>query len=119
LESTGCVYVPIVCDLNSSTITKEKKNDCTTAACNSTTGKCVYKTQPCAAIDPLVIAAAVTTAALVGIIIAIIACIGLSGAGTYAAVQQSSGDKLASTQNNPLFVSKGSDQINPLFKPQE
>jgi len=65
---------------------------------------------------PIVIGAALGTAAFVGIAIAIVACLALSGTATYAVVNNMGDGAIGEVQNNPLFKPSGNSQMNPLFK---
>jgi hypothetical protein len=62
-----------------------------------------------------IVAAALSTAAVVGIIIALVACIGGTGGATFAVYSRYNGDGLAPVTNNPLFVPSGKDKLNPLY----
>jgi len=112
IDWINCTKTPKVCVFN-----KTGDKDCTTAFCDTNFGNCTYVAQPCAVLDTsVVIAAALSSAALVGIILAIVACLGLGGGATYAAVIKYNGDELATTQNNPLFSPAGRDKTNPLYR---
>jgi len=110
LDWTGCTLVPKVCTVNASS------RDCSTVHCDLATGDCVSVAAQCFTVSSAVIvAAAVTTAAVVGIIIGIIACVGLSGGATFAVYSRYQGDGLAAVTNNPLFRAAGKDKVNPLY----
>jgi len=62
------------------------------------------------------VAGALGTAAVVGIIIAVVACVGLSGGATLAVYSKVGDGDLGAVSNNPLFKPSGNSQVNPLFR---
>jgi len=110
IDWTGCTLQSTECTLNSSV------TDCSTTHCDLTTGDCVIVPAACNVVSSTVlVAAALSTAAIVGIIIAIVACVGFGGGATFAVYNKYNGDGIAPVTNNPLFVSAGRDKLNPLY----
>jgi hypothetical protein len=111
-ENEGtCSNFPKVCSTDNVT------SSCNTAECLLESGDCGITEQICAPF-PVVeaVAGAIGAAAIVGIAIAVVACIGFSSAGTYAVVNNMNDGSLGEVQNNPLFKASGNSQVNPLFK---
>jgi len=64
------------------------------------------------------IAAAISATALIGIIVGIVAFVGLlGGGGAYAIAQSGTGGTTAGVTNNPLYVGNSHSGNNPLFPP--
>jgi len=64
----------------------------------------------------IIAGAAVGTAALIGIILAIVAFLGLGGVATYGIYSTWKSDPEATTQNNPIYAESGNSGTNPLAK---
>jgi hypothetical protein len=112
IDWINCTKTPKVCNVN-----KTSDGDCTTAFCDAEAGNCTLVAQPCAVAPTItIITAVLSTAAVVGIILAVAICVGLGGGATYAAVIKYNGDELGAAHNNPLFQSSGRDKTNPLYR---
>jgi len=61
-----------------------------------------------------VVATALGAAAVIGICVAIVACVGLGAGGTWAAYAKLNTDGLHSVHNNPLFDDPAKGGDNPL-----
>lgn len=108
----GCTVVPVVCPVS--------RVPCVINTCNVTDGVCVPVPIPmCGASSttPAIVAGAIGTAALVGIIIAAVVFFGgLAGGGIYAAASGSGAGPGAGLSNNPLYKPQGLQGMNPLYK---
>jgi len=60
------------------------------------------------------LAAEIGTGALAGLVLGICLCVGLSGAGGYAAYTKMQDGPDASVQSNPLYKAAGTGGVNPL-----
>jgi hypothetical protein len=94
------------------------KFDCSTSECDpKQKGKCDIIKRECA-VDATVsiVIGALSTAAVVGIIIAVVACVGLSSGASLAVYNKMGDGDLGAVSNNPLFKPSGNEQVNPLFR---
>jgi len=108
-ENQGCIVAVKACNVSSN------NTACATAQCEQQHGDCVTTEQPCAVIDTTtVVAASLGAAAVVGIAVAVVACIGLSAGGTWAAYNKLADDGLGDVHNNPLFMDPAKGGENPL-----
>jgi len=109
----GCGIVPVSCSINTT-----NAQDCSLSWCNATSGQCEVTKQTCATINTVtIVAASLTAAAVVGICVAVVACVGLGGGATYAAYTKFSDEGLADIRNNPLFIDQSKGGANPLHNP--
>jgi len=103
------MYLPIVCPSTA----------CSVSFCDPGLGFCTFRNVSCIAELPnaLFIGAGLATAAIVGIVIGAVLCIGgLAGGGAYAVASATSAGASAGTQNNPIYVPSGAHGQNPLYK---
>jgi len=104
-------FAPVVCNVNSS-----DPNECDTSACDPTYGNCTLTTHQCVVNSSVIVAAALTAAALVGIVVAVLACVGFSSAATYAAYYKLNDGVDVTIVNNPLYEDAGKGGENPMNK---
>jgi hypothetical protein len=91
--------------------------DCSIAACNATTGFCEDNEQPCFGVpddNKTIIGAALGTAAIAGIIIAVVLGLACAGAGSAGLYNKFSDSDSASIHSNPLYDSAAKGGENPL-----
>jgi len=105
----GCAKATKVCNVSNTSAA------CSTAQCEQQNGNCTITEQPCAVIDTsVVVAATLGVTAVVGIVCAVLACVGLSAGGTLAVYNKISDDEINSVHNNPLFQDPAKGGDNPL-----
>eukprot|EP01125_Pyxidicula_operculata_P010074 TRINITY_DN3316_c0_g1_i1.p1 TRINITY_DN3316_c0_g1~~TRINITY_DN3316_c0_g1_i1.p1 ORF type:complete len:2425 (-),score=517.38 TRINITY_DN3316_c0_g1_i1:128-7402(-) len=113
-SSFGCTFAPRVCgsDVNG---TEAAATDCSIWTCNVS---CTLIEKQCNGLFTTteVIATTVGVGAIVGIIIAIVACVAGSAGTGYAVKQKMGHENLANVSNNPLFKGTKNSMENPLFK---
>jgi hypothetical protein len=113
ITKDGCTYIPKVCTSNAT--------DCSTTECDPRAKKgtdvCVTIERVCAFPTSLsVVIGALSTAAIAGIVAALVLCAGLGSGATYAVYAKMDDGDLGAVSNNPLFKPSGNEQVNPLFK---
>jgi hypothetical protein len=110
VDYEGCSFKTRECNNTNRT------SDCSITNCNSTTGECTVTRLACAVNTAVIVTAALASAAVIGIVIAVIACLGLSGGVSYAVYNKVNDGGAAAIVNNPLYVDQQNRNDNPLFK---
>eukprot|EP01128_Nolandella_sp_AFSM9_P010955 TRINITY_DN766_c0_g1_i3.p1 TRINITY_DN766_c0_g1~~TRINITY_DN766_c0_g1_i3.p1 ORF type:complete len:419 (+),score=86.97 TRINITY_DN766_c0_g1_i3:225-1481(+) len=107
----GCRFTPKICP------NPEDEESCQVSFCED--GACGFRDVSCpAGIAPEVVAG-IGSAAVVGIIVAIVICLAaLGGGGAYAYSQSAATGGVATVANNPIYVGSGSQGTNPLYQVQ-
>jgi hypothetical protein len=106
---SGCSFERPVCNTT--------KGTCNTGQCNSTNGKCYEVLHECAAFTVAeVVAIGLGVAAIIGIVVAVVVFVAVSGGAGYALYQNFGDSSLTGVSNNPLYVGKGREGQNPLHK---
>jgi len=63
------------------------------------------------------VAAALSTAAIIGIIVGVVLCVaGVGAGGAYAYSQAAGAGSVAPVANNPIYVGSGAQGTNPLYR---
>jgi hypothetical protein len=96
--------------------TLEFKYLCSIASCNETSGLCEENEFPCGGISTVEVAIGIGVAAIIGIIIALAVCIGLSGGGAYGAYVKYAPEGEAKVENNPIYKGNMRGGENPLAR---
>jgi hypothetical protein len=105
----GCLHTPKVCQ-------NDGDDKCKIWFCLS--GKCEYRnaTEGCGA-NVAIVAATLTTAAIIGIVVGVVLCVaGIGAGGAYAYSQAAGTGSFAPVANNPIYVGSGAQGTNPLYK---
>jgi hypothetical protein len=105
----GCTNRSIQCNTTSSA------TDCSTATCDENADKCQIKRKACAT-SVVVTAVAITTAAVIGIVVGIVAFIACAGGSSYAAFRHFNVAGNNAVVNNPLYKGDGNRGTNPLYR---
>lgn len=104
----GCLNTPMVC-------ANSGEDKCKLSFCLN--GTCVNRKADGCAVPVVAVAAALSTAAIVGIIIGVVLCIaGVGAGGAYAYSQAAGSGSVAPVANNPIYVGSGAQGTNPLYK---
>lgn len=105
----GCLNTPKVCP-------NDGKDKCKLLFCLN--GTCTERKQQGGCAVPVVVAAAaLSTAAIIGIIIGVVLCVaGVGAGGAYAYSQAAGSGSVAPVANNPIYVGSGAQGTNPLYK---
>jgi len=96
-------------------------SSCNIDYCNNQSNNCDVQFIACAVpvdnTQTVALAVGLTTAAIIGIVIAIVVILALVGGAAAYRYRQYQNDDDAPVQNNPLYAGAGNKQDNPLFKP--
>jgi hypothetical protein len=111
VDYAGCSFKSKECN-----VTTNQTTACSISNCNSTTGDCYVTPLACAVNTAIIVTAALASAAVVGIILAVIACLGVSGGLSYAVYNKVADSDAAAIVNNPLYVDGGNRVENPMYK---
>jgi hypothetical protein len=104
----GCLNTPKVCP-------NSGKAKCKLDFCLN--GTCVSRKADGCAVPVVAVAAALSTAAIIGIIIGVVLCVaGVGAGGAYAYSQAAGSGSVAPVANNPIYVGSGAAGTNPLYK---
>jgi len=104
----GCLNTPKVCP-------NTGKAKCKLDFCLN--GTCVSRKADGCAVPVVAVAAALSTAAIIGIIIGVVLCVaGVGAGGAYAYSQAAGSGSVAPVANNPIYVGSGAQGTNPLYK---
>jgi len=104
----GCLNTPKVCPNNGNA--KCKLDFCLN-------GTCVSRKADGCAVPVVAVAAALSTAAVIGIVIGVVLCVaGVGAGGAYAYSQAAGSGSVAPVANNPIYVGSGAQGTNPLYK---
>jgi hypothetical protein len=118
---SGCNIESIACNATGNT-NSDGTTNCNIDYCNNQTNRCDIQFIACAGDAPVEVdiplAVGLTTAAIVGIVIAIVVILALVGGAAAYRYRQYQNDEDAPVQNNPLYAGAGNKQDNPLFKPE-
>jgi hypothetical protein len=113
----GCDFVDIDC---SKVLDSSLKSACGVYSCNITTG-CEFTRQECyAAIvadtTAIAIGSTLGTAAIIGIVAALVALFVLTGGASYGYYHSSQNSPDSSVANNPIYQASGNAGDNPLYE---
>jgi len=107
----GCTNRSIQCNTTAS----GRDTDCSVATCDEEGDQCRVERKACANVI-VVTAAVITTAAIIGIIVGIVAFIACAGGSSYAAFRHFNVAGNNAVVNNPLYKGDGNRGTNPLYR---
>jgi len=109
------------CNIQAVSCNSTDSGGCNIDYCNNQTSLCDVQVIACGTVagpdTPIILAATLTTAAVVGIVIAIVVILALVGGAAAYRYRSYQTDEDAPISNNPLYEGAGNKQDNPLFKP--
>jgi len=95
--------------------TGDEDESCLVTFCEE--GVCKNREVDCGVPPATVLAGALGTAAIVGIVVGAVLCVACAaGGGAYAYTQAAGASGVAPVANNPIYVGSGSQGTNPLYQ---